>query len=221
MWVRFIYLLIYGVTHHLHPVVRRFPEKHNNEVFTERRSACCLWALLSAEAYLPRRGAARREDQSSHYSYNEIIMNGAQRPHHKNIYCIIYSAGPLVQGERTHKNLQPCCSPPHSASCSKQSCTPSFSLSFSVFLFSLFVLLLVAQRASAESPRLFLQQQQLPASTNRKILPLCSVDADIMNSFGTIIIFELFPDGCRLSTLRSLWRRRKVTESDFTGLQKD
>lgn len=47
-------------------------------------------------------GAGRR----SHYSYNEIIMTGALRPHHRNIYCIIYSASPLVQGERTHINLQ-------------------------------------------------------------------------------------------------------------------
>lgn len=33
-------------------------------------------------------------------------MTGALRPHHRNIYCIIYSASPLVQGERTHINLQ-------------------------------------------------------------------------------------------------------------------
>lgn len=44
-------------------------------------------------------------------------MNGAPRPHHRNIYCIIYSASPLVQGERTHINFQPHSSPPHSSSC--------------------------------------------------------------------------------------------------------
>lgn len=33
-------------------------------------------------------------------------MTGAPRPHHRNIYCIIYSSGPLVQGERTHINFQ-------------------------------------------------------------------------------------------------------------------
>lgn len=57
------------------------------------------------------------EGQCSHYSYNEIIMNGAPRPHHRNIYCIIYSASPLVQGERTHINFQSHSSPPHSGSC--------------------------------------------------------------------------------------------------------
>lgn len=57
------------------------------------------------------------EGQCSHYSYNEIIMNGAPRPHHRNIYCIIYSASPLIQGERTHINFQPCSSPLHSSSC--------------------------------------------------------------------------------------------------------
>jgi len=44
-------------------------------------------------------------------------MNAAPRPHHRNISCIIYSAGPLVQGERTHINFQPRSSPPHSCSC--------------------------------------------------------------------------------------------------------
>lgn len=44
-------------------------------------------------------------------------MNGAPRPHHRNIYCIIYPANPLVQGERTHINFQSHSSPP---SCSKQ-----------------------------------------------------------------------------------------------------
>lgn len=58
-----------------------------------------------------------QEGRRSHYSYNEIIMNGAPRPHHRNIYCIIYSASPLVQGERTHINFQARSSPPHSSSC--------------------------------------------------------------------------------------------------------
>lgn len=70
-------------------------------------------------------GAGRR----SHYSYNEIIMTGALRPHHRNIYCIIYSVSPLVQGERTHINLQARRSAPHFGCCLLRSRLSS-SLSF-------------------------------------------------------------------------------------------
>lgn len=134
----------------------------NNLSGLRRTATSCLWALVSAEA--SSHGRAHRENQSSHYSYNEIIMNGAQRPHHKNIYCIIYSASPLVQGERTHINLQPCCSPPHSGSClplkaEAHSCLhSSFHSVPSSFLFSLVVLLRVG--ASAGSLRRLLQQEQ-------------------------------------------------------------
>lgn len=76
-------------------------------------------------------GAGRR----SHYSYNEIIMTGALRPHHRNIYCIIYSVSPLVQGERTHINLQARRSAPHSGCCLLRSRLAS-SLSFFPYLFS-------------------------------------------------------------------------------------
>lgn len=76
-------------------------------------------------------GAGRR----SHYSYNEIIMTGALRPHHRNIYCIIYSASPLVQGERTHINSQARRSPPHSGCCLLGSRLAS-SLAFFPSLFS-------------------------------------------------------------------------------------
>lgn len=44
-------------------------------------------------------------------------MTGALRPHHRNNYCIIYSVSPLVQGERTHINLQARHSAPHSGCC--------------------------------------------------------------------------------------------------------
>lgn len=96
---------------------------------------------------LPAKSGSTREDQRSHYSYNEIIMNGAQRPHHKNIYCIIYSASPLVQGERTHINFQPRSSPPHSGSCLLLKAEAHvFFHSFSFVAF--FSPLDVAQRAS-------------------------------------------------------------------------
>lgn len=78
-------------------------------------------------------GAGRR----SHYSYNEIIMTGALRPHHRNIYCIIYSASPLVQGERTHINLQARRSAPHSSCCLLRSRLSSL-LSFFPLLFPSF-----------------------------------------------------------------------------------
>lgn len=83
-----------------------------------------------------------REGRRSHYSYNEIIMNGAPRPHHSNIYCIIYSASPLVQGERTHINFQPRSSPPHSSSCLLlKAGVPALSLSFFRSLFSFYFIL--------------------------------------------------------------------------------
>lgn len=94
----------------------------------QHRSTSCLWAPVL------------REGRRSHYSYNEIIMNGAPRPHHRNIYCIIYSASPLVQGERTHINFQPRSSPPHSSSCLLLKAeVPARSLSFfHSFFFSFF-----------------------------------------------------------------------------------
>lgn len=51
---------------------------------------------------LPAERRARQPGRRSHYRSDEIIMTGAPRPHHRNIYCIIYSSGPLVQG-RTYK----------------------------------------------------------------------------------------------------------------------
>lgn len=82
---------------------------------------CSTGPPLASEPWFLERPTCQRrahqEGQHSHYSYNEIIMNAALRPHHRNIYCIIYSASPLVQGERTHINFQPCSSPPHSSSC--------------------------------------------------------------------------------------------------------
>lgn len=44
-----------------------------------------------------------QQGRRSHYSCDEIIMTGAPRPHHRNICCIIYLSGPLVQGENTYK----------------------------------------------------------------------------------------------------------------------
>lgn len=72
----------------------------------------------------------------SHYSYNEIIMTAAQRPHHRNIYCIIYSAVPWFRGENTYK-LRLLSSPPHSlpfAAQSRARSLSSFHSSFSSLL---------------------------------------------------------------------------------------
>lgn len=116
---------------------------------------------------------------------------------------------------REHINLQPCCSPPHSASCLllKAEAHSFFcSVLSSLLLFLLVVLLVVAH--STESPRLILQQQepQQPA-TNRKILPLCSMDADIINIFwnnNNIWIVFLMDADYQHACYR-LWRTRKVT----------
>lgn len=61
-------------------------------------------------------------------------MNGAVRLHHRNIYCIIYSASPLDQGESTHINFQPRSSLPHSGSCLRLKAeAPTRLLSFILF----------------------------------------------------------------------------------------
>lgn len=70
----------------------------------------------------------------SHYSYNEIIMTAAQRPHHRNIYCIIYSAVPWFRGENTYK-LRLLSSPPHSLPFAAQSTARSLSSFHSSFSF--------------------------------------------------------------------------------------
>lgn len=125
----------------------------------QRSSASCLWALLLQRPTCY--GRVHREGQSSHYSYNEIIMNGVQRPHHKNIYCIIYSVSPLVQGERTHINLQPCFSPPHSSCClllKAEAHSGSVSSFHSVFFFVLSLYLFLLQephREHLQGPRGF------------------------------------------------------------------
>lgn len=122
--------------------------------------------LASGPWFLQRPTCQRRvhrEGRRSHYSYNEIIMNGAPRPHHRNIYCIIYSAGPLVQGERTHINFQPRSSPPHSSSClllkaevplaRSLALFLSFLLFFSFFLLCCFFFRDAARGASTGAPR--------------------------------------------------------------------
>lgn len=83
----------------------------------------------------------------SHYSSDEIIMTGAPRPHHRNIYCIIYSSGPLVQGERTHINFQA------GPSLLTRSCLLLKAEVPARFLSSFFSLLLLFFSASIRAPR--------------------------------------------------------------------
>lgn len=105
--------------HHATDVSRA--TESNNVGLVPRVCSCSTGPPLASGPWFLERPTcqrrAHREGQHSHYSYNEIIMNAAPRPHHRNIYCIIYSASPLVQGERTHINFQARSSPPHSSSC--------------------------------------------------------------------------------------------------------
>lgn len=82
-------------------------QKPNNNVRSVLVCKCSTGPPHASEPWFLERPTclrrAHQEGQHSHYSYNEIIMNATPRPHHRNIYCIIYSASPLVQGERTHK----------------------------------------------------------------------------------------------------------------------
>lgn len=111
-------------------------------------------------------------------------MTGAQRPHHRNIYCIIYSASPLVQGERTHINFQPRSSPPHSRSCLLR-CSLARSLSFiPFFILCCFFFRDAAQGASTGALRPF---QSSLAAEDAPFLP-SSLFFHLISCFSAFLV---------------------------------
>lgn len=134
-------------------------------------------------------------------------MNGAPRPHHRNIYCIIYSAGPQVQGERTHINfLAPLLLTQAPVCCSKQ----RRPLALLLLFFRSFSLLhfLPARGASIGTPR----PSHRPAPAADAVDALIFIFLLALSCFSVFVLFS-----CNWSNTAS----PKDYKQEITGILRD